>query len=49
MESIRYRALRGQQLGAEADGGDGMGRAADALAALGVAVTEGGGVEALAS
>lgn len=47
MESIHYRTLRGQQLGAASDDGVDMGAATEALATLGLAVAAGGGVAAL--
>ena len=48
MESIRKRTLAGQQLGADTSLADGMAMATDALAAMGLAVASGGGVDALA-
>lgn len=47
MESIHKRTLEGQQLGTASESPGAMGRAAEALAALGVEVTKGGGIEAL--
>jgi aminoglycoside phosphotransferase (APT) family kinase protein len=47
MESIRKRTLAGQQLGADTSLADGMAAATDALAEMGLAVAEGGGVDAL--
>ena len=49
MESIRKRTLAGQQLGAGTELADGMALATDALVEIGVAVADGGGVEALSS
>ena len=48
MESIRKRTLAGQQLGSDASLADLMGTATDALIDLGLAVADGGGVDALA-
>ncbi len=48
MESIRYRALSGQQLGAAAGTGDALGVATRSLAALGLAVTREGTLAGLA-
>ncbi len=48
MESIHYRRLQGQQLGAAAVGGVDMGAATEALVDLGLAVTSGEGLTALA-
>ena len=36
MESLNFRSLQGQQLGAAAERAEGMGEAVDALAELGV-------------
>lgn len=47
MESIRKRTLAGQQLGADTSLADGMARATDALAQMGLAVAEGAGIDAL--
>lgn len=47
MESIRYRALSGQQLGAAADDVEEMGRATEALAELGMEVLARGTIEGL--
>lgn len=47
MESIHKRTLDGQQLGRASEAPGSMGEAAEALAALGVEVTRGGGVDAL--
>lgn len=49
MESIRFRALAGQQLGAGADEAEEMGAATGALAELGLAVLADGAVAGLAS
>ena len=49
MESIRYRALEGQQLGAAADQAEAMGQATEALARLGLAVLEAGTLDGLHS
>lgn len=49
MESIRYRILAGQQVGVAVDEAEEMGRSAEALAALGLAMIRGGGLEALSS
>ncbi len=49
MESIRFRALEGMQLGAGADEADSMARATEALAQLGHAVLDVGTVIGLAS
>ncbi len=48
MESIRYRALAGQQLGTAAQDVDGMGIATQMLAELGMEVLERGALEGLA-
>jgi len=47
MESIHFRSLQGQQLGAAAGADVDMGAATEALVELGLAVTSGGGVDAL--
>ena len=47
MESIRKRTLAGQQLGADMSLADGMARATDALAQMGLAMADGEGVAAL--
>ncbi len=47
MESIHYRTLRGQQLGAAAEAGVDMGVATEALALLGHAVVSGDGIRGL--
>lgn len=49
MESIRKRTLAGQQLGAGTELADGMALATDALVEIGVAVADGGEVEALST
>jgi aminoglycoside phosphotransferase (APT) family kinase protein len=48
MESIHYRSLQGQQLGAATETGIDMGAATEALVDLGLAVRAGAGVDALA-
>ena len=47
MESIRKRTLAGQQLGADTSLADGMARATDALARMGLLIADGEGVDAL--
>ena len=47
MESIRKRTLAGQQLGADSSLADGMARATDALAKMGLAMADGEGIAAL--
>jgi len=49
MESIHFRSLAGQQMGAAADGREDMGAAVDALARLGLAVAADGALAGLSS
>lgn len=49
MESIHFRNLAGQQLGAAADRGEDMGRATEVLAEVGLAVTRDGAIAGLSS
>lgn len=49
MESIHFRQCSGQQLGASAERNEDMGRATEALAQLGIAVTQVGAMKGLAA